>query len=74
MPFEYGIAQALGKRHAMMAHSDVLDSVKIRIDPSTAVFDYEDLTFREKIEGVVQHCQTRWLSNREVGFFINVED
>jgi len=74
MPFEYGIARSLGKPHAMMAHRDIRREVKRRIDPSLSLVDYEDLTFREKLEGVMRHCKTSWIDGKDIGYSIKVED
>lgn len=74
MPFEYGIARSLGKRHAMMAHRDIRKEVKRRIDPSLSLVEYEDLTFREKLKEVIRHCREDWIGGVDTGYFINVED
>jgi hypothetical protein len=62
MPFEYGIALAMGKK-AIVIHSDMLpDTIWKRIRPEISHPSYNDLTFLElTVPGVIDYCRMFWM-------------
>jgi hypothetical protein len=73
MPFEYGAARAIGKQRQMLLHADLLPEVRRRLEPSRGWIDYTDLTFKDKLDQVVQICSREWLSESQRGLQFELE-
>ena len=67
MPFEYGIATALGKPR-MVLHSEKLDErIWKRIDAGIATPEYSDLRFKEEtLPRMVEYCRANFAEQRRM--------
>ena len=63
MPYEYGVASAMGKPKAIIVRETIPKEVWGRIDPHIGRPEYNDLTFQEITVGkVIRHIEEEWLS------------
>jgi len=62
MPYEYGIASALGKPKVIIHSERLHEDIWKRIDSSIATPEYSDLNFiPESLENLYQHCITHFV-------------
>lgn len=61
MPFEFGVALALGKPYVLIAHRDIPGDVKSRIMRDYSLIDYSDVELKQIItEKLVPACRARF--------------
>lgn len=63
MPYEYGVASALGKPATLIVRDTIPPNVWRRIDPHISKHRYSDLKFQtETVPSVIKHIETVWLT------------
>ncbi len=64
LPFEYGVALALGKPTMVLPHEKLRRDVRDRLERGTTFITYSDITFERQLDQVLKRLKSDWRNKK----------